>query len=125
MTPSEAPASLTPSSLAASPPEVFGWGAAIRDLFRLHAPPPGLWRAGERILLANAVLIVLCIVVGRWFYNDAHEMFRAPSWHVRDGRRAGVAGIVCFKIRNRVRGQPIAAFWLAFGILMCLAGGTT
>jgi hypothetical protein len=99
------------------------WSEAIRNLVRLHSAPPGWRRAAGLILLVNAVFIALCITIGALVFQDTHELFREN----KPGTLATVAvlvcsGIVCFKIRNRVRERPIADFWFAFGILMCLAG---
>src|SRR5688572_17560415 len=100
-----------------------GCDAAARNLFRLHGPPPGWWWATTWILLGDAVVIVACIGIGRWLFDDAHELFRER----RPGTFASVAvlvcsGLSCFRIRKRVAGSPVAAFWLAFGVVMCVAG---
>jgi hypothetical protein len=101
----------------------FSWTAAIRELFRFQPAPPGWRRAAGWILLCNALLIPLLIWLGLLFFNDPHEMFRER----RPGTFATVAalvcsGVVCFKIRRRVIGRPVAAFWLALGVMMCVAG---
>jgi hypothetical protein len=93
------------------------------ELFRFHAPPPGWVQATGWILLCNALLIPLLIWLGLLFFNDPHEMFRER----RPGTFATVAalvcaGVVCFRIRRRVMGRPVAAFWLALGVMMCVAG---
>jgi hypothetical protein len=109
--------------VTATPPATFNGFTAIRDLFRVHPAPPGWWRATVWILACNAVLIALLIWLGLLFFNDPHEMFRER----RPGTFATVAALVCsgivsFKIRRRVIDWPVAAFWLALGIMMCVAG---
>ena len=99
------------------------WRVAIGDLFRVHQAPAGWWRSVVLILSANAVLMAALIGIGLSLFNDPHEMFRER----RPGTFATVAALVCagivsFKIRRRILGRPIARFWLAFGILMCVAG---
>lgn len=94
----------------------------IRSLLQVQKVPDRWWRAVMIVYAANIFVIIGCIVSGQLIYGDTAKMFG----EAKPGTMASVAvlagaGVVCLRIRKRLAGTPLAGFWLAFGVLMCLA----
>jgi hypothetical protein len=99
----------------------FRWGEAIRALLRAQPAPPGWWRAAFIIYLADLLVIAACIACGHVVFGDALRLFR--EWTpgtLASVAALAIAGAICLRIARRIRGNPLAAFWSAFGPLLCI-----
>lgn len=101
---------------------VFSWKQEIRSLLRVQSIPASWWRAAIIVYAVDVFVIVGCIVGSKLIHGNTDRMFgeKQPGTLASVAALAG-AGIVCLRIRKRLLGTPLAAFWRAFGILMCLA----
>jgi peptidoglycan/LPS O-acetylase OafA/YrhL len=93
----------------------------LSSILRIQPPPAGWIRLASWILAGYAAIVAICLVGGRFLLGDQDKMFGEKQL----GTYAAVgvlvmSGVLCFRIRSRLRGTRLATFWLMFGILMCM-----